>query len=149
VNTVVGGSPRPNQAEARISPRSSFQKIALARSPSHRLAAASTASWRSCPLSASRSLPEAWCTRPTTSAIGVTTSPTTSRSLASVSMASASADRASSSWRSSRRDLTHSGTATATAPAVTSAHPPPDPGAPSRSTATPYPSATAPASISR
>jgi hypothetical protein len=67
----------------------------------------------------------------------VTTSPTTSRSLASVSIASVSADRVSSSWRSSRRDLTQSGTATATAPAATSAHPPPDAGAPSRSTAAP------------
>src|SRR4029453_4579056 len=94
---------------------------------------------RSWPRSASRSLPEVWCTRPTTSAIGVTTSPTTSRSLASVSMARVSADRVSSSWRSSRPDFTHHGTATATAPATTSAHPPPDAGAPSRSTATPYP----------
>ena len=149
MNTVVGASPRPNQATARISPRSSFQKMARARSPSHRLATASTTSWRSCPRSDSRSLPEVWCTRPTTSAIGVTTSPTTSRSLASVSMASVSADRVSSSWRSSRRDLTHSGTATASAPATTSAHPPPVRGAPSRSTATPYPSPTAPASATR
>jgi len=39
----------------------------------------------------------------------------TSRSLASVSMARVSAERVSSSWRSSRLDLTHSGTATATA----------------------------------
>src|SRR5829696_3368689 len=114
-----------------------WKNTARARSPSHRLATASTTSCLSWPRSDSRSpLAEVWWTLPTTSAIGVTTSPTTSRSLASASMASASAERVSVSWRSSRRDLTHSGTATATAPATASAHAPPDPGAPSRSTAT-------------